>query len=210
LTKLKKSTIISETSDKPITKTSAHYVSNPDLYNEFVLWKAARVLAEADGLEEPAIPEKIGKGIMQIANNFIKKYNWQSNTKWKDEMVGDAILNCILYVRNFDPDKSKNPFSYFTQTCYYAFLRRIEKEKEEDYVKHKSTLNSLVFQEIQNGNIDEDELVLEDFDYNASGVEDFISGFEIKKFGKALDSNEIGGSGGKTKRLDLMDDVGFL
>jgi hypothetical protein len=53
-------------------------------------------------------------------------------------MVGDGIENCLLYAHNFDPKKSKNPFSYFTQIIYYAFLRRIEKEKKQAYIKYKS------------------------------------------------------------------------
>ena len=52
-------------------------------------------------------------------------------------MIGDAIENCILYAHNFNPEKSKNPFSYFTQIIYFAFLRRIEKEKKQLYIKYK-------------------------------------------------------------------------
>ena len=53
-------------------------------------------------------------------------------------MVGDGVENCLLYAHNFDPTKSSNPFSYFTQIIYYAFLRRIEKEKKQAYIKYKS------------------------------------------------------------------------
>jgi hypothetical protein len=54
-------------------------------------------------------------------------------------MIGDGIENCLMYFENFDPTKSKNPFAYFTQIIYYAFLRRIQKEKKQLYVKYKST-----------------------------------------------------------------------
>jgi hypothetical protein len=206
----KKNNIISENSDKPVSKKSSHYVSNPDLYNEFVLWHNVRKEAEAQGKSEPEIPNSIGKAIMLIAENFSKKYNWISNAKYRDELVGDAVVNCILYIRNFNIEKTKNPLSYFTQICYFSFLRTIEKEKLQDYVKHKSTLNSQIYQEIQNGTLDDEDLVLEDFDYNHESIEDFITSFENKKFGKKLDVDELGGTAGKTKRIEVKEDSGFL
>ena len=207
----KKSNIISETSDKPVSKLSEHYISNKDLYDQFVVWQNARKHAEDNSLEEPKIPEAIGKAIMQIANNFIRKHNWQSNSKWKEEMVSDAVLNCIMYVRNFNPEKSKNPFSYFTQTCYFAFLRRIDKEKTQDYVKHKSMLNSALYTEmLENGANEEDEHIIDGFEYDNSGVDEFITSFELKNFGKELQTNVVAGTGGKTKILEIPDDVGFL
>jgi hypothetical protein len=54
-------------------------------------------------------------------------------------MVSDGIENCLMYFENFDPAKSSNPFAYFTQIIHYAFLRRIDKEKKQLYVKYKST-----------------------------------------------------------------------
>jgi DNA-directed RNA polymerase specialized sigma24 family protein len=59
-------------------------------------------------------------------------------------MVGDAIENCFRYLHNFDPEKSSNPFAYFTQIMYYAFLRRIDKEKKQSYIRYKSMENSIV------------------------------------------------------------------
>jgi hypothetical protein len=207
----KKSNIISENSDKPAVSKDKHYVSNKDMYEAFVVWHQARKLAAAEGREEPAIPENIGGYLVNIANGFVSKYNWQSNTKWKEEMVGDAILNCIMYVRNFDPEKSTNPFSYFTQTCYYAFLRRIEKEKAQDYVKHKSMLNSVLYNELQvNGLNEDDENLIEGFEYDNSGVDAFIEEFELKNFGKTLQTNVVAGVGGKTKILEAPEEVGFL
>jgi hypothetical protein len=60
-------------------------------------------------------------------------------------MVSDGIENCINYINNFDPQKSQNPFAYFTQIIYYAFLRRIQKEKKQLYIKHKAIENSQLF-----------------------------------------------------------------
>ena len=52
-------------------------------------------------------------------------------------MISDGIENCLQYIHNFNPEKSKNPFAYFTQIIYYAFIRRIQKEKKQSHVKHK-------------------------------------------------------------------------
>jgi len=52
-------------------------------------------------------------------------------------MIGDGIENCVQYIHNFDPAKSNNPFAYFTQIIYYAFLRRIQKEKKQLEIKTK-------------------------------------------------------------------------
>ena len=52
-------------------------------------------------------------------------------------MISDGIENCLQYASNFNPDKSKNPFAYFTQIIYYAFIRRIQKEKKQQHIRHK-------------------------------------------------------------------------
>jgi hypothetical protein len=73
---------------------------------------------------------------LDIANNLAKKPNF-ANYIFKEEMVSDGIENCIMYTTNFDENKSRNPFAFFTQIIYYAFLRRIQKEKKQLYVKMK-------------------------------------------------------------------------
>ena len=96
-------------------------------------------------------------------------------------MICDGIENCIMYFRNFDPTKSTNPFAYFTQIIYFAFLRRIQKEKKQLYVKYKATE--------QFGILDEAEL-FEDSDGNVKqfvlydNISEFIQTFEEKKKAK--------------------------
>lgn len=209
----KKSTIISDGSDKPTSNKSKHYVSNPELHQEFLNWYEAIAKAEAEGREEPRCPEKIGMAFIQIATNLAKKANWLSNSKYKYEMVGDAIENCVRYAKNYDVTKTKNPFAYFTQTCYYAFLRRIRDEKKEDYVKHKSMINSIIFNELAEYVSEDDANMLETFDMNQDGVESFIKDFEEKHFGQKLDSDELGGLAGKTRKISGQTDpqnLGFL
>ena len=56
---------------------------------------------------------------------------------YREDMIGDGIENCIQYIHNFDPEKSSNPFAYFTQIVYYAYLRRIAKEKRQQAIREK-------------------------------------------------------------------------
>ena len=101
-------------------------------------WKSKVIEAEDTGEKRPPVNEYIGKCFLDIAQHLAQKPNF-TNYPYKDEMISDAIENCLLYAHNFNPDKSKNPFSYFTQITYYAFLRRIEKEKKQQYIKYKIT-----------------------------------------------------------------------
>lgn len=82
------------------------------------------------------IPEYIGKCILDIANRFATRPNFYGYS-FRDEMVSDAVENCMQYLTNFDPEKSNNPFAYFTQISYFAFLRRIQREKKQSYIKHQ-------------------------------------------------------------------------
>ena len=121
--------------EKPV-KVKTHYIDNKKFYSEMVEWK--KQVKEAREVEDalPPITEYIGRCFLEIAENLSKKPNFM-NYPFKEEMVGDGIENCLMYCENFDPNKSNNPFSYFTQIIYYAFLRRIQKEKKQNYIKYK-------------------------------------------------------------------------
>lgn len=122
--------------------TSKHYVNNPRLYGEMIKYVNAYNEAKAKGELPPQASRYIGECIYMIATRLATNRNFIGYT-YKEEMIGDAIENCLRYLHNFDPDKSKNPFAYFTQIMYYAFLRRIDKEKKQSYVKYKSMENSI-------------------------------------------------------------------
>ena len=95
-------------------------------------------MSKEQGKKDPPIPNYIGECFFKIADHLSRKPNFISYS-FRDEMIGDGIENCLQYFRNFNPDKSNNPFAYFTQIIYYAFLRRIQKEKKQLYVKYKAT-----------------------------------------------------------------------
>lgn len=121
-----------------------HYVDNALLYETFVDWYAAIEAAESEGREPPEMPAYVTEAILAIPRRLATKGNF-SGYSYKEDMIADAIENSIRYVRNFNPAKSKNPFSYFTQISYYAFLRRIGLEKKQAYIKHKTILNSDIY-----------------------------------------------------------------
>ena len=117
-------------------KKSDHYIDNSQFFEEMRAWKILVDDADKSGVNHPPVTHYIGECFMKIAENLSRKPNF-INYPYRDEMISDGIENCLLYAYNFDPSKSKNPFSYFTQIIYYAFLRRIQKEKKQAYIKLK-------------------------------------------------------------------------
>lgn len=115
-----------------------NYVDNKLFLKEMTAYRKAVRKAKREKAPKPRIPEYVGQCFMLIAENMSHKYNFLTYS-WRDEMVSDAIENCVMYADNFNPSKSKNPFAYFSQIVYYAFLRRIQREKKQLYVKYKST-----------------------------------------------------------------------
>jgi hypothetical protein len=114
----------------------AHYVNNKDFLDALIKYRDAVNEAKEKGLEKPIVSNYIGECILKIANHLSYKPNF-INYSYRDDMILDGIENCIQYIDNFNPDKSSNPFAYFTQIIYYAFLRRIAKEKKQAYIKGK-------------------------------------------------------------------------
>ena len=126
-------------------KSKNQYVNNKDFLAAMVDYRAAVKAAEQEGNQRPRVPNYIGECVMKIATNLARKPNFVNYT-FKEEMISDGIENCLQYIDNFDPEKSNNPFAYFTQIIYFAFLRRIQKEKKLLYVKYKLTENVNVMQ----------------------------------------------------------------
>ena len=115
---------------------AAHYVDNQRFLEEMTKYQQERKEAKEKGLDDPMCPEYIGECFMKIANRLSYRPNF-INYMYREDMIGDGIENCIQYIHNFDPDKSSNPFAYFTQIVYYAYLRRIAKEKRQQAIREK-------------------------------------------------------------------------
>lgn len=132
-----------KTIKKQQRRKSVHYVNNRQLWETFVEYRAACAEAEANGKPLPQLPKYIGEAFMLICSKLGYKYNF-INYSYRDEMVGDAIENCVAAAHNFDPNKSSNPFAYFTQVAWNAFVRRITKEKKQAYVKYKNIDQAMI------------------------------------------------------------------
>lgn len=156
---------------------ATHYVDNKKLYQVMVEYHRGVQEAKAGNSPRPQIPNYVGECILMIAKRLCTKPNF-INYSYKDEMISDGIENCISYIDNFDPNKSDNPFAYFTQIIYFAFLRRILKEKKQIYIKHKTMENSMLMNElVQQGEFDEIQqhgLI----DIDNENMYDFIKTFE--------------------------------
>ena len=117
-------------------KRSEHYVNNKEFLAALIKHREDIEIAEIQGKEKPRIPRYIGECFLKIATHLSFKPNFV-NYMFKEDMISDGIENCVQYIHNFNPDKSQNPFAYFTQIIHYAFLRRIQKEKKQLEIKNK-------------------------------------------------------------------------
>jgi hypothetical protein len=156
-----------------------NYVDNAKFYREIVEHKRRVEDNVQKGLEPPRLSEYIGECIWKIANKLSNKPCFM-NYSYKDEMISDGIENCIMYFKDFDPNKTQNPFAYFTQIIYYAFLRRISKEEKNRYIIYKNFQESIVNQG--------KDAILTDSDNNSivptqmyDNINDFMAKFEKKE-----------------------------
>lgn len=165
---------------KMTEKKPKHYVNNADFLAALVDYQKQCELAAKEKRADPPIPNYIGECFLKIAEHLSRKPNFISYS-FRDEMIADGIENCLMYFRNFNAEKSKNPFAYFTQIIYYAFLRRIMKEKKQLYVKYKATeqigiLDEFEMYEDSDGHMRQFELY--------ENISEFIHNFEENKKAK--------------------------
>ena len=118
-----------------------HYVSNADFLVAMKEYRIKVLAAKEAGLIKkddgyPQVTPYIGECLLKIGTHLSYKANF-INYSYREDMILDGIQNCLQYIDNFDPEKSSNPFAYFTQIIYYAFLRRIAEEKKQTYIKGK-------------------------------------------------------------------------
>lgn len=143
-------------------KASNHYVDNDKFLAAMMEFREKVLTAKAAGLKRrdegwPVVTNYIGECFLKIAQHFSYRPNF-SGYSYREEMISDAVENCLKYADNFDPEKTKNPFAYFTQITFYAFLRRIAKEKEEMIGKFKY-IQTLNIEELLSSNGEDGEVV---------------------------------------------------
>lgn len=159
------------------TNTKKHYINNADFCAALTDYKELVKQAKENGKVKPDIPNYIGECFIKIAEGLSHKPNFIGYS-YRDEMVADGIENCLMYFENFDVTKSSNPFAYFTQIIYFAFLRRIQKEKKQLYVKYKATEQFGILDE--NEMLGYEEATGKQFELY-DNISDFIETFEETK-----------------------------
>jgi DNA-directed RNA polymerase specialized sigma subunit len=122
-------------------KKKEHYVNNKEFLEAMTSHRNLCIKAEKEGKEKPMVTDYIGSCFLKIANHLSFRPNFINYT-FKDDMVSDGIENCLQYLHNFNPEKSSNPFAYFTQIIYFAFIRRIQKEKKQVTIKHRLIMDA--------------------------------------------------------------------
>jgi len=153
-------------------KKKPHYVNNKEFLQAMIEWKADVREAEANDEPKPQVPNYIGECFLKIANHLSYRPNFINYT-YREEMISDGIENCLNYINNFDPEKSKNPFAYFTQIIYFAFIRRITKEKKQSQIKDKILKTSNI----------EDLVATQDHDDDTQFQQQFLEYLEQYNFG---------------------------
>ena len=115
--------------------TTENYVSNKDLLEEFEKYEESGVWSE-----------RMGEMVLLIASNYATKGNFAGYT-WIEDMIGEAVLTCFKYMKNFDRTKSSNPFAYITQICRNAFINYIKKQQRHSVIKDVCYNNGRILQE---------------------------------------------------------------
>ena len=158
-------------------KKTEHYVNNKELLEAMIVYRAKVAVAREKFVKKydkeppksgawegkPRIPNYLGECFLKIATHLSYKPNFV-NYMFGEDMISDGIENCVQYIHNFNPEKSQNPFAYFTQIIHYAFLRRIQKEKKQLEIKTK-IIERTGFDEVMV--IDSNELSGNNAEYNS-------------------------------------------
>lgn len=122
-------------------KSIRNYIDNDKFFEAVCDYKrqlkAAREAANGEEFERPVMSDYLGDCFLKLAENFSHNYSF-IGYPFREDMVMDAVYFCVKYIDTFNPERTKNPFAYFTTTCYNAFLQKIEKEKKSLYIKYKA------------------------------------------------------------------------
>jgi uncharacterized UPF0160 family protein len=165
-------------------KKRVNYVDNKKFYQEILLYKKKVQEAKDSGLDKPRIPEYIGECIFKIAEKLSTKPCFV-NYSYRDEMILDGVENCILYFDDYNPDykgetsSAPNPFAYFTQVIYFAFLRRINKEEKNRYTIYKNFQETIGINDFGTLIDSDDKHILPKSMYD--NINDFMVKFEKKE-----------------------------
>lgn len=176
--------------NKKLKSEEEHYIDNKLFYKAMKEFRTSCNKAKRDKQPRPPINDYVGSCIMKIAYKLSNKPNF-INYPFKEDMIADGIENAVQYIANFNPSKSKNPFAYFTTIVYYAFLRRIEKEKKVLYTKYKA-IDNIMTSEFYESNKEYGDVIGAPTQYCSENAHDymneFVKNFEAKREAKKLEA----------------------
>ena len=182
----------------------AHYVNNKDFLDALIEYREKCAKAEEEGKPKPIVSNYIGECILKIATHLSYKPNF-INYSYREDMISDGIENCLQYLGNFNPDKSSNPFAYYTQIIYYAFLRRIAKEKKQTYIKGK-LIQEMPFEMFETQEQDDDREFHNqymEFMQQNHQLDDFIERKAAKRKKKQVNLDEFLGDNDDSNSADI-------
>jgi hypothetical protein len=185
-------------------RAKEHYVNNKEFSQAVVDYVNLAIESRGKGEDEPTIPNYIGECFLKIAEGLSHKPNFISYT-YREEMVMDAVENCIKAIMNYDINKATrtglpNAFAYFTQISYYAFLRRIAKEKRQQDIKELYIDYAGAGAFMDTGDYNDSDSIIERIRHKTSQIRDRDN--KLKEFGKKIKNK----SRRKPKTTSTIDD----
>ena len=161
-------------------KITRNYINNEDFKNALLKYKEDCETASTLGKPKPKIPNYIGECFIKLAEGLARRPNFFGYS-YKDEMISDGIENCLMCFENFDTNRN-NPFAYFTQILWWCFVRRIKKERKQQYIKYKATENFGVLDEAELISLSDGQLQqMEIYDNMYVFIEKYEKENELKK-----------------------------
>lgn len=188
-----------------------HYVDNEELQAAYVEYHAKKVAAEEQGLPRPQFNDTIARAILEVPRNLIKRNNY-NGYMFKEEMIEDAIENCVRYAHNYDPNKFENPFGYLTKMVDQSFKKRILLEKTQHYYKLKLFDKAGGFNAYNEDGVDHSEVqhfneTMDMYRDHLAYIEDFERKHEEKKQrAKEKRLAKMQASKGEVKRGNSLED----
>lgn len=156
------------------------YVNNKEFYAELCSYHKHKMECVEQGLPIPPLTNKIGAAIIQIATRRCNSHMYRGySNNWKEEMISNAIVTATIHGHNFDPERSQNPFAYFTQICDNAIKQQLKNEKLELYTRYKSIdeVRGFMAEEDEQQN-DQDYLEPDSIDVTHEARASYIDQFE--------------------------------
>ncbi len=132
----------------------SHYVNNKELFETLSEYRVRYLETKAAGLERPPMPNSVATAIVQIATKMSRLHNFVSYS-YRQDMISDAILQCTAKFHLFDPEKSNNPFAYYSQITWQSYVGRIKQEQKQTSIKAR-LINDKVTSEFVQQNLEND------------------------------------------------------